>query len=241
MTQASTHSAPGNSRLVRLLRDLQVADAEVSQQHFGARLARLIDLADSINIAEAHGPMRAVTFEPTTVSNAAVKQQFLRSRTSMMQTVIRAFDPQAGSARGKFPPPETPPPEQDKAAAVEPYLKFYAAQQGQIDANVQRLQTLARESVAGLSPELARLCALDKAMGDSLAGHSRKFFTVIPRLLEQYFEQLPQAEPAQWSRLYQQLSAKMQGLLLAEIEVRLEPVLGLIEASNEYSDKNQYE
>jgi hypothetical protein len=241
MTQASTHPAPGGTRLVRLLRDLQVADAEVSHQHFAGRLARLIDLADSINIADAHGQLRAMAFEPTTASNAAIKQQFLRSRTAMMQAVIKGLDPQAGPARSKLPTPETPPSPLDKTAAAEPYLKFYATQQGQIDANVQRLQKRVREAVAGLSPKLAQLCALDTALGDTLAVHSRKFFAVIPRLLQQYFEQQLQAEPEQWRRFHQQLCARIQGLLLAEIEVRLEPVLGLIEATNEHSDKTQYE
>ena len=41
--------------------------------------------------------------------------------------------------------------------------------------------------------------------------------------------------------VHQRISREMQGLLLAEIEVRLLPVLGIIEALNEEADKNIYE
>ena len=241
MTQASPHLTPGVSRLVRALNELQVADDTVSHKQFGQRLAQLIDLADSINISSAHGKLRSMAFEPVTGSNEAIKQEFLRARTALIEPVIKSFDPASGHSRLKLPLPEEPTAAVDKAHAAAPYLSFYTAHQRQIDVKVQRLQILVRDAVAGLSPELAQLCALDTALGDTLVVHSRKFFAVIPQLLEQYFDRLLQQNQGQWQQLHQQLCSKMQELLLAEIEARLLPALGLIEATNEHSDNTKHE
>ena len=64
---------------------------------------------------------------------------------------------------------------------------------------------------------------------------------MIPQLLEKYFDRLLQQNQGQWQQVHQQLCSKMQELLLAEIEARLLPVLGLIEATNEHSDNTQHE
>lgn len=232
MTQASPHLAPSGSRLVRFLTDLDVSATAVSHKHFAQRLGQLIDLADSISISSAHGKLRSMAFESRTVSNEAVQREFLRARTAMMQSVIDSFDTGAGTSRIKLPPP---------TAASEPYLKFYAAHQRQIDLKILRLQAQVRDAVAGLSPGLAQLCALDTALGDTLAVHSRKFFALVPGLLQQYLEPLLDENQDQLAPLHERLCAKMQGLLLAEIEARLLPVLGLIEATNEHSDNAKYE
>ncbi len=88
-------------------------------------------------------------------------------------------------------------------------------------------------------------------LGDTLALHSRKFFAAIPKLLarryhylvEQYYQPVSATDQSSVASLeiHQRLSREMQGLLLAEIEVRLLPVLGIIEALNAEADKNTYE
>ncbi len=198
----------------------------------------MIDLADSISLSTALGKLPAMAFEPGADGDGdePVRERFLSVRTSIIQSVIKSFDPGEGSARIKLPPPpaDAPP---DAAAAYEPYLRFYRAHQREIDRRVQAVQSQVRAAAAGLAPELARLAALDAALGETLVLHTRKFFAVIPRLLGKHFEQLAgERPPIEW---YERFCGDMRGLLLAEIETRLLPVLGLIEALNTHTDRQK--
>ena len=238
MTQASSQLSLNGSRLVRFLTELAVTDVEISHSHFAGRLGQLIDLADSITLSNAHSKLPTMAFEPATVATAAVTDKFLSIRTTIIRSVISSFDPAAGASRIKLPVPRAESPS-DTAAAYEPYLRFYRAHQREFDLRIQRLQLQVREAATGLSPELAQLAALDSVLNDTLTLHTRKFFTAIPRLLGKHFEQLAGEYPPM--ELHERFCDDMQGLLLAEIETRLLPVLGLIEALNTHTDKNTYE
>lgn len=253
MTQASAQasiSSINGSRLVRLLSELAVSDVEVSHKHFSQRLGQLIDLSASVTLASAHGDIAAMSFEPTEDSSEAVTKEFLRVRTAMVQSLVKSFVPEASDARIRFPGHE-PSAAPDDAKAYERYRNFYSAQQRDIDAKVLKLQSDVREAASGVSAQLAQLAALDMVLGDTLALHSRKFFSAIPKLLArryhylvaQYYEPVSGTGQSQQASLeiHQRFSREMQGLLLAEIEVRLLPVLGIIEALNADADKNTYE
>lgn len=249
MTQAAPQLSANSSRLVRYLNELSVANTAISPGHFAQRLAQLIDFSASIALAGTHGKLQTLAFEPTGIPGAAAEAEFLRVRAAMMQSVIKSIATGTGPGRSRLPEPAGLQ-ETDPATACAPYLKFYAAHQAQLEFKTRNVQSHIRDLATGLSPELARLCALDAALGDTLAQHSRKFFTEIPRLLGQHFEHLlhenpqPGAEQQEnqeaWTGLHERFRAEMQGLLLAEIEARLLPVLGLIEAINEDKEKAQH-
>jgi hypothetical protein len=234
MSQAAAHISLNGSRLVRFLSDLQVSDAAMTQKRFAERLGSLIDLSDSITLSSAHSNIGATAFEASGLSQQDAQQEFLRVRAAIVQGVIKSFAPHTGPTRIKLPVPEAETPT-DASTAFEPYRKFYTAQQRDIDFKIRKLQLQMREAAAGFSPELAQLSALDTALGDTLAIHTRKFFAVIPGLLGKRFEHLYQQHPS-WMAMHKAFCADMQGLLLAEIEARLLPVLGLVEALDSNTD-----
>ena len=88
-----------------------------------------------------------------------------------------------------------------------------------------------------------RICAIDEALSDALAHHSRRYLSAVGGLLGQRLEYLYKqhqqaleagADPeSSWADTREQYRREAQGLLLAEIEARLLPSLGLIEALNE--------
>jgi hypothetical protein len=250
MTQASAQTSINGSRLVRLLSQLAVSDVEVSHKHFAQRLGQLIDLSDSVTLASAHGEIAAMSFEPTEASCEAIAEEFLRVRTALVQSLVKSFVTDANDARIRFPVHQSDG-APDDAKAYERYRNFYSAQQRDIDGKIQRLQNDVRDAASGVSAQLAQLAALDRVVGDTLALHSRKFFAAIPKLLarryhyliEQYYQPVSGTEqgPRASLEIHQRLSREMQGLLLTEIEVRLLPVLGIIEALNAEADKNTYE
>lgn len=238
MTQALPHASLGNSRLVRFLSDLSVANTRVSHRKFTQRLGQLIDFTDSINLSNAHA--RALGVEATSVGafRDSVSGEFLRARSGIIQLAMRAFFPGNGPTRNRWPPPEPEPPSGASSASA-PYLRFYVAQQAEVETRMRGLHLRTRDAVAQLSPRLARLCALDTAFNEALALHSRRCLASVPQLLSQrmafLFEtnQDGQFTAEAWSNTREQYRRESQGLLLAEIELRLLPTLGLIEALNE--------
>lgn len=249
MTQSPPQIAFKGTRLVRLLSDMAVSDVEVSHKQFTERLGRLIDLSESIALSEAHWKASKIKYEPTGTSSEKVKDEFLRVRGAMVQSVIKTFVPSAGPTLIKLPKVK-PEGFADKSTAYESYKRFYVAHQREIDFKIQNLQSYVRDAVSGYSTPLAKLAALDVALNAAIEGHTRKFLLVIPRLLgkrfdylyNEHLQQSEQADPESWmlaGAWLDKFCREMQGVLLAEIDIRLQPVLGLVEALNKEVDKDQ--
>lgn len=247
MTQAHRQISANSSRLVRALAQLVGTDAAASHKNFTERLGQLFDLPDSIRISAVHDRKPAATFEPSATSREAVKEEFLRARASIVSSALGRFAPGGGgSLRLRFPVASAEM-TVEQAMAPEPYLAFYAAQQRDIDVRIRNLQAATRDALAGISPGLARLAALDAALADPLAAQARRSFAAVPRLLQRRFEFLLEEyrqaiagqahSPDLWEQTLGRLRDDMQGLLLAEIETRLLPALGLIEALDEHQDE----
>lgn len=236
------------TRLVQILAGLRAPDKRLpplnlpggraSAGRFSERLGQLIDFSDSIAISEAHGTGPARAFQAGTASTEHITGEFQRVRDSMVRSVRRCCTPGGGPSRVKLPLRG----DLDlEAPAADPYLKFYSAQQREIAHRVHNLTARIREDVAGLSPAMARLVAVDTALGNTLAAHTRQYFAEIPALLATHFEQVRRDNPGLPEAVLEQFCAQLRELLLAEIETRLLPALGLIEAINENSDRKSYE
>ncbi len=260
MTEASLHQIHlRGTRLVRFLSDLAVSDVPFSHENFSERLGRSIDFAESVRLAALHDKLRKMVFEPGPRSIETLKEEVLRVRMSLVQSVVGSFVSVAGAARIKVPALNTGIP-LDKLATFEPYHRFYAAHQREFDSRIQTLQLEVRDTVSGVSAELAQLAALDEAVRDTLSMHIRKYLAVIPRLLGKRFDFLLKEHQSRqdtsrmavtedrseedilriWTRpngWLDRFTKEMQGLLLAELELRLLPVLGLVEAVNEQVGK----
>ncbi|TDG14740.1 DUF3348 family protein [Seongchinamella unica] len=241
MTQALPQVSLGSSRLVRFLTDLSVSDTQVSHRQFTERLGQLIDFSDSITLSEAHARALKVENEDAGEFREGITREFLRARSTIVQAAMRSFFPGSGPSRLKWPADDTVPAGADTATA--PYLRFYQQQQGDIDSKIRGLHLRTRSAIAPLSVNLARICAIDEALADALASHSRRYLSATAKLLgqrlaflyDQYQQHLDtDIEPqAAWLETREQYRREAQGLLLAEIEARLLPALGLIEALNE--------
>jgi hypothetical protein len=222
-----------------VLGELAVSDAEVSHQHFAQRLGQLIDLSDSVNISRVHAQHGAKLFTASTTSEEAITAEFLQVRNAIVASIIKSFEEGTGLRRIKLPRPGPEAPA-DAASGYEPYGRFYASHQREMDSKIQQLRKQVREAARGASAELAQLVVLDEALGDTLTVHSRKFFAAIPGLLARRYAHLlneytvacdnPQGSSGSWPELLELFCQNMQSLLLAEVEARLLPTQGLIEA-----------
>jgi hypothetical protein len=110
-----------------------------------------------------------------------------------------------------------------------------------MEAAVAPLRRRLRATLEGASPALARLAALDAVMEQVVGAQERALLATVPLKLEQHFARLrqadreacaPDAEPppipsTDWLDTFSQ---DMRDLLLAELDLRLQPVEGLLEA-----------
>jgi len=245
MNQVPTHASAsfGSSRLIRFLSGLAVSNVEISHKYFVARIGQLVDFSDSIILAAAHRRLSSTPFEEKACSVEAVKEEFLRVRNDMVQSIIKSTTPNAPRGGIKLPQLRAGDPI-EFISRYEPYQRFYVLHQRTIETKVHAFRIKVREDIRGVSARLAQLSALDTALGDTLLVNTRNFFAVLPRLLEKRFEyhrtQHQQAvatmendDPALWvlpGGWLDKFYSEIQGLLLAELEVRLQPILGLIEA-----------
>ncbi|QFU76666.1 DUF3348 family protein [Halioglobus maricola] len=242
MTQALPQVSLGSSRLVRFLSDLSVSNTQISHRQFTERLGEWIDFSDSITLSDAHARELAVEDNAVADFSAGITQEFLRARSTLIQAAMRSFFPSSGPARIKWPAATAQPPANTEEATA-PYLKFYLAQQVDIDAKIRGLHLRTREASSGLSTRLERICAIDAALGDALVPRTRRYFSAVPALLKRrlefLFSEYQTAVTAgadsneAWAETREQYRRESQGLLLAEIEARLLPALGLIEELNE--------
>jgi hypothetical protein len=229
---------------------------QVSHKHFTERLGQLIDLSDSVALSAAHdklGLMRrdAGPAASPAVSSEAVIAEFIRVRTAAVQFIVSTFTPGEGVSWLSLPIITSETPELERAS-YERYQLFYVNHQREIIFKLNKLRVDTRSAVSTHSARLEQLVALDTALEATLNVHTQKLFAGVPRLLGKRFDALYQqhqqavaehetddpqlwGEPGGW---LEQFNREMQGLLLAELEVRLQPILGLIEALNEEDDRS---
>ncbi len=247
MAQGLPRSRFNSSRLVRALGDLAVADVADSKQSFAERLGQWLGFTDALALFPALGAGAASVPElesaaPPT-ARAAMRKEFARVRAAMVESITAdgVLDP--GEARIGLPAP-APDAATASAADFSPYHRRYLAHQRDMAASIGPLRANARAALSGHSPALERLAAVDAVLEQALAARERNLLATVPALLGRRFEQLYAAhlaarseaqvadEPALWLAPGGWLAvfcSEMQNVLLAELDLRLQPVAGLIE------------
>ncbi len=225
MTSAPASAPHQHSRLIRFLSDLAVADIEASHRDFADRLGQLLDFGASIILADALKARRTPKTAAPVPSIDTVQADFLRTQNKLVSNLILSCTPGQDSPRLRWPQPK----KGRLPDSFEPYRRFYAAAQRELDAGARALRASVRDAMTGVSARLDQLAALDVALDDTLWDHSRSFFAVVPVFLEKRFNHFFAVESPAPGAL-EQFRRELQGLLLAELEVRLQPALGLLEA-----------
>jgi Protein of unknown function (DUF3348) len=106
-----------------------------------------------------------------------------------------------------------------------PHRQRYVGLQQTMESAISALRAQARTAVARQSP---RLAAVDAVMEDMMATHEQLLLARLPMLLETHFERLRRAhDDRAWIPRFQ---ADLQQLATAELQLRLQPVRGLIDS-----------
>lgn len=255
MVRGSQRTRFTGSSLIRLLAHLADADAPAAppptppqQPAFAQRLAQWLAWTDAVALsgalkgAAATGPAQATPDRQRAADEAA--GQLHRVRTALAKAI--ADDGSPASPAGRAGPAAAPMPRRPGAAPAAadtdfaPHRQRYLAHQHRMHIRIAPLRARVREALeASASPALVRLAAVDAVMEQALDTHEQTLLARIPALLERRFQRLrgahgtgPVADDdspghGAWLATFRH---DLHAVLLAELDLRLQPVEGLVEA-----------
>jgi len=109
-----------------------------------------------------------------------------------------------------------------------PYRQCCLARQQAMGLAVGALRERVRAAVAAAGGELARLAAVDAVLAQALTLQEQRLFAAVPARLEKHYQRCCADLPTEAG--LDALRANLQALLLAELDLRLQPVEGLLAA-----------
>lgn len=238
-----------SSRLVRLLGDGMPVPAESQRQDFAERLGQWLNVADAIALHAAHqsiqamAPARPLRFRADRTDRAStLNAEFQRVRATLAKAIQTPPDTGTAPKRHRHALPASVLPVDAEAIPAAPDISFapfqqrYQEHQRRMEMCLEALRGHVRHTLASATPALAQLAALDAVLDPLLGGREQKMLATVPAFLERRFDQLRQQHPAEpdapaaapsWLASFE---PTFQATLLAELDVRLQPVLGMIEA-----------
>lgn len=248
MTRNLTRTNFNSSQLIRTLTDLALVEAVEPGIAFAEKLSLWVDFADAITLCAAHsagdsGPW-AATAVPRSTASKTTLAAFEHARATAVQAITASCSTPAGRTRNPLPAPKPGTPFED-ATNYEPYRRFHHAHQREIEGLVRPLRAKVRDVLATASPALRQLATLDAALDGILSERESVLLSSLPLLLAKRFEQslanhrqrLAQAPVADnvdsWMKAggwLGQFCKELQAVLIAELDMRLQPTLGLLEA-----------
>lgn len=248
MTRVLPRTNFHSSKLVRSLADLAIVDAAEPRKGFAEKLGLWIHFADAISLSAVHNDgiagLPKMQPEAQVGAHLAASREFDRIQTVLTNSITKSCSRSPGKTHISLPIPKLELP-LDLAAAYLPYRRFYEAHQRDMELSIQPLRTNVRDALAKASPRLRKLADLDAALEKILRERESKLLSKVPVLLKKRFQQLFKEHqqkladagqtdnPAAWTQAGAWLAHfcnDMQMLLLAEVELRLQPTMGLIEA-----------
>lgn len=260
MTRALPRAYFNSSRLTRFLSDNGMLHAAQITEDVGQQLGDWLNFRQAIALHGLLNPEQVLAHEPThlrrpTFMNAeALRRHIDKVRAQLEQSITQGAPTGSGLTRIDMPAPTLDEP-MEAQTAYEPYRRFYAAHQRQMETTLHTLRAQVRGQLGKGTGQLQQLATLDAAFENILSEREAMLLGKVAKLLEKRFAQMLkqhlklQAEapamvadaasaeasapnnaavnPASWLLPFQQT---LRTALLAELDMRLQPTLGLLEA-----------
>ena len=227
------HRNFSSSGLVRLLGRWVPVDAQASGPDVAERLGQWLSVADVITLHGAHQSIKSMdepsppAARPGGASDA--EAELLRVRANLEQSIV---------ARDAAAAPEP-------GTGYAPYHRRYLEQQRRMATSIDALRDRVRQTLAGESPRLAQLAELDAVLERMLGRREQQLLATVPLCLKERFEQLHRQRPGDAHAVpapgawLDGFVREFQETLLAELELRLQPVAGMIDALRSEAKQNQ--
>ena len=213
------HSPP----LVRLLAGLDATATPAParpQAGVGERLGQWLDWTDAIALSQAlnQPPGPTPHSRPTPAARARAAAALARVRDDLTRAILQDAVVQPASSDAA------------ELADLADHRRTAQACQRSMAAAIGPLRAQLRGLLAATSPALAHLAALDATLEAALGERERHGLAGVVTRLEQQFRQAQQAAAPHWRDSVHQT---MQQVLLAELDLRLQPAQGLLDALGE--------
>lgn len=212
--------------------------AEAPRQDVAERLGQWLKVNEAIQLHTAQGAMTAAGVAAARrATGSGLRADVLPAVRQALQQEwqqVRAVLTQSITARDLSHRPDPNDPDTEFALAVQRLHD----QQRRMELSIEALRAHVRQAMAQTTPDMARLAALDAAMDPLLAAREQRLLSALPALLKVRFVALRQAAMApadthpdradgRWLHTF---AAECEQLQLAELELRLLPLTGLIES-----------
>lgn len=243
MTRGFHRATFNRSALVRVLSEI-IPDAPDPKYDFGERLGQWLDFSDALTLFSV---LNTEAGSDTLVRPAEsdLPAQLERVRRNLGASILNdgVFNPEPTGIPARIPfPTPLPNATAESAADFSPYHRYYLAHQRDMSTAITALRASARKALTGQSAAGRQLAELDTACEKFLSVRERNLLANIPIMLSKHFS-LRYAEhradltagciddPASWTQTGRWLEVfchDAQTVLLAELDLRLKPVTGLI-------------
>lgn len=218
MVQVPRRTGFSGSTLVRSLARLTDIDVADSKRSFADRLSQWLGWTDAITLSSVlNGDISKEPASALRVARGSEDAECRRVRDALVAAIAEDLAPARNAATGT-------------TIDFAPWRRRYVARQQAMETSISALRKRVRATLAGKSPAMAQLAALDAVMEHALGAQEQRLLATIPGLLGKYFKRLAQSGPEAWQEAF---GKDMQSVLLAELEIRLQPVEGLLEALRE--------
>ncbi|QNK02164.1 DUF3348 domain-containing protein [Dyella telluris] len=226
MVQVPQRTTAHGPTFIRLLARLTDVDVPASRQSLPDRLSQWLEWTHALALSTAlDGRPGGDALDGPTFGNED-EEECARLRASLAQAV--ATDPVlvVASADGGA---------GEAAADYAVFRQRYLTLQRRMQSATGHLRGRLRDRLARQSVEMARLAEVDSVMELSLSPREQMLLAAVPALLGEHFERLRQrasvdgaeGESSVWLDGFRK---DMQSVLLAELDVRFQPVEGLLAA-----------
>lgn len=215
---------------IRLLARLTAVEAGSSASSLPDRLSRWLDWNHAIALSTALDGRPPAPPEGVPAFDSREEEECARVRATLVRAIEGARELASSASR----------PAGQRAAPADyaPFRQRYLALQRSMQGSTGQLRGRLRDMLASGSPAMARLAEVDAVMEMALSPREQKLLASVPAVLADHFDRLRRsatetveegtaAPQESWLDTFR---GDMRNVLLAELDVRFQPVEGLLAA-----------
>lgn len=291
MTRAQPRTSLYSASLVRFLTENALLAPARLADDVGQKLGDWLDFRQAIALhgvlppetasAVQGAPLPAPVPRMALLAPEALARHLDKVRAQLVESITQGAPAGSGLTRIDMPAPVLDAPV-DIKTVFEPYRRFVAAHQRQMESTLRSLRAQLRLQLSQRGSAGQQLAALDSAFENILAEREAALLAKANKLLEKRFVQTlklhlqaqakaapaapattetvdagivatvdidvidarpndtPKSDPSSWLMpLHQGLRQTLRQALLAELDTRLQPALGLLEALTSFAEQKQ--
>jgi Protein of unknown function (DUF3348) len=237
MKRASRPTHFHSSLLIRTLVDLAVWEPATPVPNLPEKLSTWISFTDAIKLSGMHKDSPAqTTSAQNTTGDFGLAQEFSLARRALEQSIARYATANESRLRLILPTPQAGM-TFEEASIYTPYRRYHQNYQRHLEQSARSMRSKVRNGISNVSPRLRQLAMLDSTYENILQEREASVLAGLPTMFERRFHQLRKThehdspdlwiKPGAWLN---QFFSDLHAVLLAELDLRLQPTVGLLEA-----------